>query len=138
MSDLKRTPQPTFIGLPNMFGQQLDAQTQAEWHRLQGANVAELQAEQSRNLQGMADAQKAADAWKLQPYRDVYVPTPSGNRPLRQRGESTPVHIPPARRTPPKPIPAPPLVVPSQIAIWTAAVVVCYLLALLMALTLVW
>lgn len=39
---------------------------------------------------------------KLTPYRDVRIDTPSHQRPLRERGESTPVYIPPARRLTPE------------------------------------
>jgi hypothetical protein len=42
-----------------------------------------------------------ADPFPLTPYRDVMTVTPSHSRPLRERGESTPVHIPPARRLTP-------------------------------------
>lgn len=42
---------------------------------------------------------ESEEPFPLQPYRDVFVHTPSHARPLRERGsEPTPVYLPPGRR----------------------------------------
>lgn len=84
--------------------------------------------------------------WRLQPYRDVHHPTPSHARPLRERGESTPVYIPPARRYTPEEVELrrqldrtrvmpkldklPAFTEPSNISKIAAAVLVCYAIAI--------
>jgi hypothetical protein len=80
-----------------------------------------------------------ADPFPLTPYRDVATSyTPSHARPARHY-ESTPVYIPPARRSPP-PIDntraiARPALEPSRVAKMMAAAIVCYVIAMLVAAT---
>ena len=42
------------------------------------------------------------DPFPLQSYRDIHYPTPSHQRPLRERGEVTPVYVQPRRADPPR------------------------------------